>query len=95
VSRLLIGVLLLAGCATLPRPTLADATAAGVTLAELERGHDATIERCSSCHLTPSPRDHTPAEWPALVDRMATNAHLSGNERDDIVRYLITVRSHS
>ncbi len=40
---------------------LADQSSAGATL---------FIKTCSQCHELPSPKMHTPQEWPPVVDRM-------------------------
>jgi hypothetical protein len=94
MKRLLGLALLAGGCAGLPYPTLSDAQMSGVKLADLERGRATYLERCSNCHVAYSPNAHSAAEWPALVDRMATNAHLSPTDRQDILGYLTAVRSH-
>jgi len=95
MKRLFLLVALTEGCAApLPHPTVEDAAHAGVALATLEQARETYLERCSTCHLAPSPREHTPAEWPSLVDRMAAHAHLSPPMRTDIVRYLIAVGAH-
>lgn len=35
-------------------------------------------DRCSRCHALPNPAQHTPEEWPAVVDRMRGNMERMG-----------------
>jgi mono/diheme cytochrome c family protein len=55
---------------------------------------DLFVEKCSTCHETPSPRAHTAAGWPAVVARMRANMAamdvppLTDAETDRIVAYL-------
>lgn len=49
---------------------------------------------CSRCHALPDPKQHTPSEWPAVVERMRSNMLAMGKrviteqEREEIVDYL-------
>lgn len=72
----------------LPVATEADATRENVALADLQRGRDLLIHHCSGCHLTPSPRDHRAADWPAEVDEMRERSKLEPAEVALITQYL-------
>ena len=45
-------------------------------------------ERCASCHRLHDPAERTRAGWNWIVERMAPRAHLSGEERAAVLRYL-------
>lgn len=56
---------------------------------------------CTRCHALPEPDQHTPEEWPAVVQRMRENmremevAEPSGEDMTAIVRYLRRVAASS
>ena len=60
----------------------------GTTLADLTRGHDVFVSRCSSCHGLPRPEVKSPEEWTSVLDEMAARAKLSAADRDLVNRYL-------
>lgn len=37
---------------------------------EIKKGYGLVQTFCVECHQSPSPAQHTPAEWPAVLDRM-------------------------
>jgi mono/diheme cytochrome c family protein len=57
-------------------------------------GRDRFRTVCARCHALPDPGQHTPDEWPAVVERMRENmrkmevAEPSDEEAAAIVRYL-------
>jgi mono/diheme cytochrome c family protein len=63
----------------------------GTTVADLQHGRSVFVTRCSSCHGLPDPSGSTAAEWGPLVDKMADRAHLTPEERNDVVHYLSAV----
>ena len=89
--------LLAGGClASMPHPSTLEVDAAatkwpGLTLADLERGRETYVTRCSACHLTPSPTRYTAERWPRLLDEMAARAHLSDAQREDVLHYLVAL----
>lgn len=64
--------------------------------ATLPTGEGAALfrDRCSRCHALPNPAQHTPQEWPAVVERMRENTRKMGvgafsdDEATAIVEYL-------
>ena len=87
-------LLALVGCAprTPPAATASDADRAHVEIAELQQGRTLLVQKCgNSCHATPMPSQHTPAEWPAKLDEMSGRAHLSVMQRALIEKYLVTM----
>ena len=87
--------LLAVGCAgRLPPPTEADALRAserfpGTTVAHLAQGQKLYVERCSSCHALPQPRQKAPDAWPRLVDEMKERSRMSDATAAEISRYLV------
>lgn len=57
-------------------------------------GRDAFQRACSRCHALPDPGQHTPEEWPGVVERMRRNMErmdvegISDAEERRVVRYL-------
>lgn len=99
MRRLLPLLLLAAGCAGLPHATPADlargqAHYPGITQASLEEGRTAFVASCSGCHALPLPKDHAPAEWPAVVGDMAERADLTQKDRVLIEQFLVTLASN-
>lgn len=84
----LMGEYVLAGMATAPVPSEDELTVMTAYMqkhampeakpGELGEGEEAEFFRirCSTCHVTPSPKAHTAAEWPEVVGRMRANAAL-------------------
>lgn len=60
----------------------------GTTVAELSRGRDVVVSRCSGCHALPRPEVKSPDEWSSVLDEMAARAKLSAADRDLALRYL-------
>lgn len=89
----LAALALAGGCArtTLPRPTAADATRAGTTLAELEHGRSLYLNHCAGCHQPVAPSAKPASEWPAHVTEMQERAHLDDREAAAVIRYLVTM----
>ncbi len=84
----------LAACAPrVPPPASAsDAERAHVELAELQQGRTLLVQKCgNSCHTTPLPSEHTPAEWPAKLDEMSARSKLQPMQRALIEKYLVTM----
>lgn len=92
VTLILVAVTLVA-CARRVPPiaTAADAERSQVPLAELEEGRKLVLGKCSRCHDTPLPSDHTAGEWPAMIGEMAERSKLVGGERTAIERYLVAM----
>ena len=54
----------------------------------LATGRKLFVSRCLECHSLPSATQHSPDEWPHLVNRMSGRANLSVSEQAAIVAYL-------
>src|SRR5258706_10486527 len=89
-----VGLSLLSGCsAGVARPDPNDARWAserwpGTTVADLSRGQDIFVARCSSCHALPRPDGKTPDEWAGVLDEMGAKAKLSAGDHDLVLHYL-------
>jgi cytochrome c5 len=64
-------------------------------------GRDVFSAMCSRCHLLPDPRQHSPADWPAVIERMERNMErmkvsgLSHEQAQSIIGYLGKVSRRS
>jgi cytochrome c2 len=75
----------------LPVATPADATRGGVQLADLQNGRSLVASKCSGCHHTPMPADHSTGEWPHMLEEMAARAHVDSSQRRVMQEYLVTM----
>lgn len=53
---------------------------------------------CSRCHALPDPRQHTAAEWPAVVERMTRNMQAMGKavpERETLAGIVAFLQNHA
>jgi hypothetical protein len=85
--------LVIGGCArrSPPMATASDAQRGNVELAELQQGRSLLLGKCTGCHLTPMPDDHSPVEWPEMITEMAGRAKLDLRQRALLERYLVTM----
>jgi mono/diheme cytochrome c family protein len=85
------------GCAgQLPSPTTADANRAaqswpGTTLADLHKGRELYIDRCSGCHSLYVPSTLPASAWPGKVHEMTGRAQLKPAEAEAVIRYLVAL----
>jgi hypothetical protein len=77
----------------LPIATPADAARGNVELADLEHGRSLVVSKCSGCHRTPMPGDHSTREWPHMLEEMSVRAHVDSSQRHLMQAYLITMAS--
>jgi cytochrome c len=80
----------------MPTATAADAGRAarrwpGTTLADLHRGRELYIARCSSCHQPVAPGSIAARDWPGHVREMQERANLEPGPAELVVRYLVTM----
>jgi len=71
----------LGAAGTLPRGADPDA---------LRRGRAVLVTECAACHRLFWPNEYSPAQWRAIVKRMARRASLSGDQAADLLFYLLT-----
>jgi mono/diheme cytochrome c family protein len=89
-----VAAVALAGCAAaVSRPDPNDARWAserwpGTSVADLSRGQDLFLSRCSSCHALPQPDGKTPDEWASVLGEMGAKAKLSSGDQELVLRYL-------
>jgi mono/diheme cytochrome c family protein len=91
-----LAVLLLAGCSTgsLDAPPVTAALVGkGRDANELTIGRNTFVSRCIECHTLPRIREHDPAEWPHIVDKMAGRASLTPAEHQAVTAYILAVRA--
>jgi len=105
MTRVLLSVaplaiaLLLASCETSLK-TAPSVTAALVQASRpktdaqtLEAGRKVFLSRCILCHALPEVARYDSARIPRIVGWMSPRAHLNSDQRDALVKYLLTVRS--
>lgn len=91
---------LLASCETALR-SAPPVTAAFVQSARRERADAATLEagrkvflnRCIACHALPEIARYDSGRIPGIVRWMSHRAHLSREQQDALVKYLLTVKT--
>ena len=59
----------------------------------LETGRKVFLNRCIACHALPDVTRYDSARIPRIVGWMSERAHLSAEEREALVKYLLAVRS--
>lgn len=100
MGRLLTLLALLAalGCArtVLPVAGPADVSRAGTrwpgtSVGDLATGRDLYQGRCARCHQPVMPGALPADEWPGHVVEMKRRAHLTDEEADLVIRYLVTM----
>ena len=79
-----------------PAVTPADAQRAqqrwpGTDVAQLERGRALFMDRCSACHVPPSPSSLPADQWHAQVEEMQVRAGLEPPQAELVERYLVTM----
>jgi hypothetical protein len=94
--RLLVGLALLNGCASLPHAEPRDVEVARqrwpeVSLAQLEEGRDTYVRRCAGCHSLVLPQKLAPDAWPKAVAKMGERAKIDEAERQQILRFVMTL----
>lgn len=96
-AALSLAACLAVSCASaIPPPTTGDVERvrsrwSDLTLEDLKQGRDLYVAKCAGCHPLKDPSELAPSAWPSAVDDMVDEAHLSSDERDAIVRYLVTM----
>jgi Dihaem cytochrome c len=99
-STLLVVVLGLTGCVSLPQPTPADVARAqsaypDTTLVSLTEDRRTYVKICSGCHSLHLPKEFPAQKWPSLVDEMVQvqKVKLSVEQRRQIEEFLIVMAS--
>jgi mono/diheme cytochrome c family protein len=102
VSLVAIGVVA-SGCypkagpppAALTESSVATASARwpGATAGALSVGRDLFLAKCDECHGYPDLVAVAEDRWPRVLDGMARKAHLSPDERDEVLHYVLASRS--
>lgn len=59
----------------------------------LEAGREVFVNRCIPCHALPDIARQDSARIPRVVGWMSHRAHLTSQEKEALIKYLLTVRS--
>jgi hypothetical protein len=68
------------------------------TAASLARGRATFVASCGKggfCHRLRDPRAYPAARWPRILEKMAKKARLDDSQREDVLRFLLSVRELS
>lgn len=89
----LAGATAACGSTAVPAPAQADVARVAqkypkTTLADLQRGRQLYLSRCTSCHAPVEPASISPDMWPREVSEMSERASL-GDEEPLVVKYLV------
>jgi hypothetical protein len=91
-------VLFLCCCSpSLLLPTSTDVSSAGKRWAgtdsvALHHGYDLYVNKCGSCHVLYRPSKFTEEKWMKEVPDMGARAHITPQESEMILRYILTRR---
>lgn len=66
---------------------------AHATQQQLSEGRSLFVSRCIECHVLPAISEHTAAEWPGVVNKMAKRADLDPDDHRAVVAYILAVRT--
>jgi len=61
----------------------------------LEAGRKVFLNRCIACHALPDVTKREAARIPRVVGWMSSRAHLTSEQHEALVKYLLTVKSQS
>ncbi len=65
----------------------------GVTAESLAHGRDLFVGKCHECHESPDLTAIADDRWPHIVKRMGDKAHLSTEDSDAVLHFILTSRS--
>ncbi len=60
------------------------------TQGQLQRGRTLYVSRCGGCHAVVPPEKHSADMWRTEIAQMAPRANLMGEDRELVLRYLVT-----
>ncbi len=75
-----------------PRPDLAMAHRAKVSLSTLETGWGVYMRKCGECHAHIMPDEVSSKDWHVVVPGMAWNAGIEPSEEKALLKYLIAAK---
>jgi hypothetical protein len=81
--------------AVLSESSVASASARwpGVTASGLSAGHDLFLAKCDGCHSYPDLAAIAEDRWPKILDSMGKKSHLTAEEHDEVLHYVLAARS--
>jgi hypothetical protein len=65
----------------------------GVSASSLLAGRDHFLAKCNGCHGYPDLSAISDERWPAIVTRMAGKAHLTPEEGDGVLHFILASRA--
>jgi hypothetical protein len=64
-----------------------------VTLQTLSDGHALYTGACVKCHEAKNIHTRTEERWPAIIDNMAARTRLSAEQKDAVLKYVLSVKA--
>jgi len=64
-----------------------------VTAESLAHGRELFVSKCNACHSSPDVAEIEDDRWPGIVKSMGGKAHLSSDEKDAVLHFILTARS--
>jgi hypothetical protein len=99
LKKLCVAAALLLCCCSpsLLLPTTADVTSAnkrwaGTDSVALHQGYDLYVNKCGACHVLYRPTKFSEEKWKKEVPDMSPRAHITPQETEMILRYVLTRR---
>jgi len=99
LKKIFIAAALLLCCCSpsLLLPSTADVTSAnkrwaGTDSVALHQGYDLYVNKCGACHALYKPSKFTEEKWSKEVPAMGERAHLTPEQTEMILRYVLTRR---
>jgi cytochrome c5 len=98
VISLAVAIASFSSCAgSIPNPTEADAGWAshawtGTSVHNLMTGRKLYVEKCGACHSLSAPAQYSVLEWERIMEKMKIRAGVSEEEKNLMMRYLVTIR---
>lgn len=88
---IVIASLLFGGCATIEErvPPVATLAVRAKSIGQLETGRSLYLQKCASCHVAETIRDHAASEWPEIMVTMSPKAKLSPKEEQAVLAYVL------
>lgn len=63
-----------------------------VSQEQLEQGRKLYVGRCIECHTLPNISYYSDKEWPRIINWMGHKSHLSDQEREAVLAYILAAR---
>ena len=80
------------GISEVPNPTAAMASASGVSLSQLQRGHEVYMLKCGECHEYQLPERVDIMDFEDAMPEMINHAGLPSSDEKAVLDYVVAVK---